>query len=111
MQRRTVQRAASVLCVLAGMAALTIRKDVAAGTEPGHSDRLHASQAESANPAAASGTRPDGASVGRYYFSNEYDYCSVDADGKPRGFHQKHRVPGSPSYSDDRTFIWPDACH
>jgi hypothetical protein len=32
MQRRTVQRAAFVLCVLAGVAALTVRKEVAAGT-------------------------------------------------------------------------------
>ena len=106
MSRGIVLRAAFILCVLAALAGLAARKD-AAGTRPGDS----ISQPKSA--ATANGTRSNGASIGRHTFSQQYDICYVDADGRPMVYERKRLVfffPESPPEVNDRTFIETNTC-
>ena len=91
MSRRSVQRVAILLLMFAGLALLTVRRDVAGSTGP-----------------------TQGGGVGRpRSFSAAYDYCYVDEKGRPMVFHRRRLVfflPQAPPEVNDRTFIETDEC-
>ncbi len=60
MPRRFVLRGTATLCMFAGSAALSIRKDGAVRTEPVLFDRSHVVQRESVAATASSRAKPNG---------------------------------------------------
>ncbi len=112
MPRRFILRGAVMLCMVVGVAALSVRRDAATGTGPGHTDRSHLVQPESAAASLSSSAQPNRASAGPHTFSSQYDYCYVDEDGRPLVFHRRRLVfflPEAP-YPDDLTFIETREC-
>ena len=81
--------------------------------EPALFDRWHLLQPGRVAAAASSRVKPNGASAGPHHFSMQYDYCYVDAEGRPMIFHRRRLVfflPQSPPEVNDHTFIETDLC-
>jgi hypothetical protein len=111
MSRNLVKRGAIMLCILAGLAILLVRRDLARArlVNPKPSAQVvHQSEADSQ-------TRSSGGAVyvGPHAFSPVYEYCYVDVDGRPVMMHQRRPVffpPQSRPDISDRTFIETDKC-
>jgi len=113
MPRQFVLRGAVTLCMLVGVAALSIRKDAAAGYAPSHYDPSPHVQSKATDASLSNSATINGVSPGPHYFSMQYDYCYVDAKGRPMIFHRRRLVffvPESPPEVLDRTFIETDSC-
>ena len=113
MARRVIKRGAFLGLVLVGLVLLTAQKSVTSGAESGLSKLLQALQPKSATAAASDRARPDEASSGSRYFSAQYEYCRLDADGRPIVVHRRRRVftlPEAPPEENDRTFIESGEC-
>jgi len=110
MSRNFVKRGALMLCILAGLAVLLIRREISARSAgPG---ALAQAGHESA---AVSQTHGSGRAVyvGPHTFSPTYEYCYVDADGRPLMIRRRRLVfflPESPPEVNDRTFIETGTC-
>ena len=111
MSRNLVKRGAIMLCILAGLAILLVRREVARArlVNPRSSTQVgHKSEANSQ-------TRSSGGAVyvGPHTFSPAYEYCYVDVDGRPVMIHRRRLVfflPESRPDVSDRTFIETDKC-
>ena len=107
MSRNLVKRGAIMLCILAGLAILLVRREVARArlVNPKPSAQVgHQSQTRSSAGAVYVGPRA---------FSPVYEYCYVDVDGRPVMMHQRRPVffpPQSRPDISDRTFIETDKC-
>jgi len=113
MRRQFVLRGTVTLCMLAGVAALSVRRDGAVRNEPGLFDRWHLLQPGSAAASVSNGAKRNEASAVPHHFSMQYDYCYVDAEGRPMVFHKRRLVfffPESPPGVEDRTFIETNLC-
>ena len=113
MPRRFALRGTVTLCMLVGVAALSIRSDVAVGNRPGYSGPSHLSRPESVAGSVPSEAKVNGAAAAPHRFSMQYDYCYVDAEGRPMVFHRRRLVfffPESTPEDLDRTFIETDFC-
>jgi hypothetical protein len=98
MSRGFVRRALLVLCVLAVLMIATARKQ--SSGDPGS---VHAN---------TSAQHLDDAPGRPHTFSQAYDYCYVDSDGRPLMFHRRRLVfflPDTPQLND-RTSIETDQC-
>jgi len=105
-----VKRGALMLCLLAGLSVLLIRKNAGA-----HSVSTSAPVQAGHESVAASQTRGSGRAVyvGRHPFSPVYEYCYVDADGRPVLIHRQRRVfllPESRPDVNERTSMETDTC-
>ena len=110
MSRSFVKRGALMLCILAGLAVLLIRREISA-----RSARPSALAQAGHESAAVLQTHSSGRAVyvGPHNFSSAYEYCHVDADGRPLMIHQRRLVfflPESPPEVNDRTFIETGTC-
>jgi len=99
-----------MLCILAGLAVLLIRREISARSA-GPSALAQAGH----ESAAVSQTHGSGRAVyvGPHTFSPAYEYCYVDADGRPLMIHRRRLVfflPESPPEVNDRTFIETGTC-
>lgn len=111
MSRNLVKRGAIMLCILAGLAILLVRRDLARArlVNPKPSAQVvHQSEADSQ-------TRSSGGAVyvGPHAFSPAYEYCYVDVDGRPVIIHRRRLVfflPESRPDMSDQTFIETDKC-
>ena len=113
MSRRFMPRGTATLCTLVGVAALSIRRDAAVDSGPGHSAPSHLSQRESVAASVPNEAKASGAAAAPHHFSMQYDYCYVDTEGRPMIFHRRRLVfylPESPPKVNDRTFIETDLC-
>jgi hypothetical protein len=111
MSQGFIVRCTAAFSMLAGIAALSVRRDTAASTGPSLAALSHLA---SAAAAAQNGASPDATSAGPHHFSMAYDYCYEDAEGRPMIFHRRRLVfffPESPPEVNDRTFIETDLCH
>ena len=101
MSCRFLQRGTIVVLTLAGLARSRSAK------------KLGAAEASLANPSPATRQTTGGAASRPHNFSRAYDYCYVDADGRPVMFHRKRLaffLPDSPQEVNDWTFIESDSC-
>ena len=111
MSRTLVKRGAIMLCILAGLAILLVRKKVARArlVDPEPSAQVgHQSAADSQTPSSGGVVY-----VGPHTFSPVYEYCDVDVDGRPLMIHRRRLVlflPESQPDISDRTFIETDQC-
>lgn len=108
---RSAKRGAILLCILAGLAILLVRRDVARARSVSPKTTVQAGK----KSAADSQTRGSGAAVyvGPHTFSPAYEYCYVDADGRPVMMHRRRLVffpPESRPDVDERTIIETDRC-
>lgn len=102
MKRNITRCAVVAVAMLAALALLTVRKE-ADGNRP-----VHANASASLSP-----VRPSDASGLPHTFSQAYDYCYVDENGRPMIFHRRRLVfffPESPPEVNDRTFIETNEC-
>ncbi len=111
MSRNFVKRGALMLCILAGLAIMLARRDVAGARSVSPDTSAQVGH----KPAADSQTRSSGRAVyvGPHTFSPAYEYCYVDADGRPVMVHRRRLVfflPESRPDVNDRTFIESDMC-
>ena len=111
MSRCFVKRGAVMLCMLVGLAVLFFRR----GATGAGSASPNTSAKVAHESAADSQTRSSGSTVyvGPRTFSPVYEYCYVDADGKPVMIHRRRLVfflPESRPDVNDRTFIETDTC-
>src|SRR5215469_11907960 len=110
MSRSFVKRGALMLCILAGLAVLLIRREISA-----RSARPSALAQAGHESAAVSQTHSSGRAeyVGPHTFSPGYEYCYVDADGRPLMIHRRRLVfflPESRPDVNERTRIEADTC-
>jgi hypothetical protein len=109
-----LKRGAIIVLMLGGAAALSVRRDTAADTVSKLADRSRWLHLEAAAASISNSTSPNGTSAGPHHFSMAYDYCYVDAEGRPMIFHRRRLVfflPESPPEVNDRTFIETNECH
>ena len=111
MSRNFVKRGAMMLCILAGLAILLVRRDLARArsVSPNTAPQVgHKSAADSQ-------TRSSGKAVydGPHTFSPAYEYCYVDVDGRPVMIYRRRHVfflsEARPDVNN-RTFIKTDTC-
>jgi hypothetical protein len=91
-----------VVLILAGLAMVIVHKEAWSGGRLQYANSLPATRQTTGETAS----RP-------HNFSRAYDYCYVDAEGRPVVFHRKRLVfffPDSPPEVNDRTFIESDSC-
>ena len=101
MRRNLTRRALIMLALLAGMALLTVRKESTVSSAAPERQQADPFQRRAVEPRRA---RP---------FSQDYEYCYVDSDGRPMIVHRKKHLfflPEPEPQVDDRTFIEGDEC-
>ena len=88
-----------LLLLLAGLALVTVRREVAASA--------------SAKSSASSQTVPHNVPGHPHPFSQAYEYCYVDSEGRPMIVHRRlvYLLPAAPPEVNDRTFIESGECH
>ena len=88
-----------MVLLLAGLALVTVQREVAASA--------------SSKPSAASQTTPSSVPVHPRTFSQAYEYCYVDSEGRPVIVHRRlvFFLPEGPPEVNDRTFIESGECH
>lgn len=111
MLRSLLPRWAFVALILAGLAVLLVRKD---DSSDSISPRANASASTTQHSLGGLGPsmQAGGSSAGPYTFSQAYDYCYVDAEGRPMVFQRRRLVlflPEAPGL-DDRTFVTSGDC-
>jgi len=102
-----------MLCILAGIAVLLIQREVAGARSVSPSTSVQVGIGHES--AAVSPTRTSGKAVyvGPHAFSPAYEYCYVDADGRPVMIHRRRLVfflSESRPDVNDRPFIETDMC-
>lgn len=110
MPRRFAVRGTLTFCMLVDVAARSVKRDFTAGTRLGHSDRA----AEPPAAAVSKGTKLAGMSAAPTPLSRAYEYCDIDAEGRPMVFNRRRLrffLPESPPEMNDRTFIETNECH
>jgi len=110
MSRNFVKRGALMFCILAGLAALLVRRDSAGArsSSPSTLEQVGHGSADASQTRSSSGA----VYVGPHTFSPAYEYCFVDANGRPLMIHRRRLMffqPESPDMND-RTFIESDIC-
>lgn len=88
-----------MVLLLAGLALVTVRREVTASA--------------SSKPSTASQITSDNKSVHPHRFSQAYEYCYVDSEGRPVMVHRKlvFFLPEALPEVTDRTFIESGECH
>ena len=88
-----------MVLLLAGLALVAVRRELAASA----GSRL----------APSSQTTLPGVPVHPHWFSQAYEYCYVDSEGKPMLVHRRlvFLLPNAPPEVNDRTFIESGECH
>ena len=110
MSRKEVHQWLFVLLLLAGLAVLTVRRDASVNNPSVHAN---SSSAPGQGSGAVVGSGETKAAGRPRSFSAAYDYCYVDADGRPMVFHRRRLVfflPESPPEVNDRTFLETNEC-
>jgi len=110
MSRNVVHQWLIVMLLLAGLAVLTVRRDASVNDRSVHAN---SSSAPGQGSGVVVGSGETKAAGRPRNFSAAYDYCYVDAEGRPIVFHRRRLVfflPESPPEVNDRTFIDTDQC-
>ena len=99
MKRALIKRGAGVLLLLAGLTLVTVRRELAASAGEKSS--------------ASSQTTPRNVPGHPHPFSQAYEYCYVDSEGRPMIVHRRlvFLLPDAPPEVNDRTFIESGECH
>jgi len=111
MSRNFLKRGALMLCILAGLAIVLVRRDVAGARSVSPDTSVQVGH----GAAAVWQTRSSGRAVyvGPHTFSPVYEYCYFDEDGRPVMIQRRRLVfflPESRPDANDHTFIETDTC-